>query len=68
MNFPDGLTGGAHIARLGGVLLLTEQQALSAPVDAYLRPRAATIDTAFVYGGDAAIAPAVRDAIAAAIT
>ncbi len=68
VNFPDGLTGGAHIARLGGVLLLTEQQALSAPVDAYLRPRAATIDTAFVYGGDAAIAPAVREAIAAAIT
>lgn len=68
VTFPDGLTGGAHVAAQGGPLLLTAQQTLSPEVDGYLRGIAASVGLAFVYGGDAAIAPAVRDAIGAAIS
>ena len=68
VTFPDGLTGGAHIAALGGPLLLTAQQTLSPEVEAYLTANAGTIALAYVYGGDAAIAPGVRDAIATAIS
>ena len=74
VTFPDGLSGGAHIALQrtvagpGGPLLLTEQQTLSPVVEAYMSGGADMLSQAFVYGGDAAVGPGVRDAILEAIT
>ena len=68
VTFPDGLTGGANIAAQGGPLLLTDQQTLSPEVQNYLTTNAAAIGLAYLYGGDAAIAPAVRDAVTTAIS
>lgn len=68
VTFPDGLTGGAHIARQGGPLLLTAQETLSPAVATYLTANEPSVSVAFVYGGDAAVAPAVRASIQDAIT
>ena len=54
-NFPDAMTGGAHIGKKGGPLLLTDPFTLSGPTDAYLKANAASIATIFVYGGLAAV-------------
>lgn len=68
VTFPDGLTGGVNIGAQGGPLLLTAQQQLSPEVGTYLTDNAPSIGLAYLYGGDAAIAPAVRDAITTAIS
>lgn len=65
--FADALAGGAHIGARGGPLLLTDPAALSAPVAAWLAGVAGSVGTVHVYGGDAAVSPAVRDALAMAI-
>jgi hypothetical protein len=67
-NFPDALSGGAHAAAFGAPLLLSDPGSLSPPIAGYLRFRKATIVIAFVYGGPAAVSPAVADAAGAAIT
>ena len=54
-NFPDAMSGGAHIGKKGGPLLLTDPFTLSGPTDAYLKANAASIATIFVYGGLAAV-------------
>ncbi len=54
-NFPDGLTGGAHIGKLAGPLLLSDPNALPAVVNTYLVGINSTITGAFIYGGPAAI-------------
>ncbi|MBK9180752.1 MAG: cell wall-binding repeat-containing protein [Acidimicrobiales bacterium] len=69
LDFPDALTGGAHIAiRANGPILLTQTTALPAPTDAYLVGKKVPIDVAFVYGGPTAVAASVIQAIQVAIT
>ncbi len=67
VNFPDGLTGGAHIGRLGGPLVLTDPNALPAFTSAYLTSVAATVTSAFVYGGTNAISTNTVNAFRVAI-
>lgn len=57
--FPDALAGGAHSGRLGAPLLLTAPDSLSGPTRELLQA-VTSIRSAHVYGGDAAITPAVR--------
>lgn len=52
--FPDGLTGGAHIARLGGPLVLVDPGVLPAPTNTYLLANNATITSGSLYGGPVA--------------
>lgn len=66
--FPDGLTGGAHIAKKGGPLLLTEPTGLPVVDDTYLKAQAASITTAYIYGGVAAISAGVAGSVLAAIS
>jgi len=63
-DFPDALTGGAHIGRLGGPMLLTDPAFLHPAPEAYVCANEASIHTVFVYGGTAALADAVADDIA----
>jgi autotransporter-associated beta strand protein len=65
--FPDGLTGGAHIGKLGGPLLLTDPAALPGNVQTYLQSIKVTLTQLFVYGGTAAIATPVVTSINAAV-
>ncbi|HEX2028147.1 MAG TPA: cell wall-binding repeat-containing protein [Nitriliruptorales bacterium] len=65
--FADALAGGAHIARLGGPILLTPSTVLHESPQGYLCAHAEQIDGAYVYGGRAAISAEVVDAIAARI-
>jgi len=65
--FPDGLTGGAHIGKLGGPLLLTDPNALPGNVQTYLQSIKATITQLFVYGGSTAVATPVVTSINAAV-
>ncbi len=67
VNFPDGLTGGAHIGRLGGPLVLTDPNALPAFTSSYLTSIASTVTSGFVYGGTNAIAANVVSAFKVAI-
>lgn len=62
-EFPDALAGGAHIARAGGPILFTPQDAVSAAPSAYLCAHADTIGSFVVYGGTAAISDAVYGAV-----
>ncbi len=39
-NFPDALSGGAHIARFSGPMLLTDPSTLSPQTQAYLSAKA----------------------------
>ena len=57
--FPDGLTGGAHIGKIGGPLLLTQTNALPPTVQGYLQSIKATLIGAFIYGGTAAVSQPV---------
>ncbi|WP_341251621.1 cell wall-binding repeat-containing protein [Euzebya pacifica] len=66
-DFPDALAGGAHIARLGGPILLTDGSSLSAAVEAYLEGVAATTSRVYVYGGVGVVSDDVADAAATAI-
>ena len=68
LNFPDALAGGAHIARRGGPLLLTDPSVLSAPTDGYLRANRSTIGAAYVYGGTVAVSSAVQAQIQSALS
>jgi hypothetical protein len=66
-DFPDALAGGAHIANLGGPLLLTSPTSLSQATKSYVDEHATMIEAAYIYGGTAAIAEAVREAVAAIV-
>ena len=57
--FPDGLTGGAHIGKLGGPLVLTDPNSLPGNVQTYLASIKTTLTQLFVYGGPAAVATPV---------
>ena len=74
-DFPDGLSGGAHIGNLGGPLLLVRGTAsvdgLTHPdnlgVQDYLVANKASLYAAYVYGGAAAVAEVFTDHLYAAI-
>ncbi len=74
-NFPDGLSGGAHIGNLGGPLLLVRGTAtvegLTHPdnvgVQDYLVANKASLYAAYVYGGASAVAEVFTDHLYAAI-
>ena len=61
------LTGGAHIGRLGGPLLLTDPATLPGNVQSYLTSIKATVTQVFVYGGSSAVATPVVTSINTAI-
>lgn len=61
-KFPDALTGGAHIGQLNGPILLTQTGALDLDPERFLCYNADTIGTAYIYGGNAAIAPETQAA------
>ena len=65
--FPDGLTGGAHIGKIGGPLLLTAQASLPANVASYLTSVKATLTQLFIYGGTAAVSTQAATQINAAV-
>ncbi|CAN5168992.1 hypothetical protein BH23ACT9_BH23ACT9_26580 [soil metagenome] len=65
--FADALSGGAHAARAGAPLLLTDTASLTPVVRDHLTARAATIDVAVLYGGTAAISDATADQVREAI-
>ncbi len=66
--FPDPLAGGVHIAHRDGALLLTQADSLPAVVEDYLESVAAQVSDAFIYGGTAAVEPAVQDQVLQALT
>ncbi|MBA2318697.1 MAG: cell wall-binding repeat-containing protein [Euzebyales bacterium] len=66
-DFPDALTGGAHIGRLGGPLLLTFTDQLSVEPESYLCQRVGGFEIGYVYGGTAAINDQVADLLEARI-
>jgi hypothetical protein len=66
-TFPDSLAGGAHIGNRGGPLLLTQADRLTETIKSYLSANKAAVDTAFIYGGGAAVAGTVDDEVRAAI-
>lgn len=68
VRFPDALSGGAHIARYGGPMLLSGPDRLHPAAVQYLSDRAATIGTGVLYGGAAALGQPVADEASAAIT
>lgn len=61
--FPDALAGGAHIARLGGPLLLTSSDTLSTEAAQWTCANGDSLQTAYTYGGTAALTDDVMDAI-----
>jgi hypothetical protein len=66
-NFPDGLTGGAHVGALGGPMLLVEAAAVPSEVMSYFDDTP-TLRTGFVYGGELSITPSVFDVIEGMLT
>ena len=63
--FADALTGGPHIARLGGPVLLTPSDSLHPDPAAYACANRAAASGAFVYGGQAAVSDEVAEALQA---
>lgn len=66
-RFPDALSGGSHIARYGGPMLLSGPDRLHNAAEAYLAGRGAMIDAGVVYGGTAALSSGVADGLSAVI-
>lgn len=52
-NFPDGLSGGAHIGKIDGPLVLSRQDRLPVSVRDYVNSDA--VDAVFIYGGTVAL-------------
>lgn len=68
-NYPDALTGGAHIAAVlaGGPMLLTPTGQLSPAITSYLCARHGDVDGAFAYGGTMAIGAGVVEELGALV-
>jgi len=60
VNFPDALSGGAACGARGGVLLLTQPDALNVGVAAKIADEAADIDRVTIFGGTSAVSSAAR--------
>lgn len=54
-DFPDALTGGAHVGSLGGPMLLTPTDALHGEPSGFLCATADTLAGGFIYGGTQAV-------------
>ncbi|MDP2181781.1 MAG: cell wall-binding repeat-containing protein, partial [Actinomycetota bacterium] len=65
-NFPDALGGGAAMGALHGALILTEPATLGSASTQALTRCAPTANDVRVFGGIAAVTPAVMDSIAGA--
>jgi putative cell wall-binding protein len=63
LNFADALGGGAAAGMNGGVLLLTQTDALPAATSEILDANVLIIDEVHVFGGDAAVTQGVYDEI-----
>ncbi len=61
--FPDALSGGAHIARLGGPILLSNPGSLPAATTNWLRARRSSTVTVHVFGGTGALVADVDNQI-----
>ncbi len=66
--FADALAGGAHVARLGGPILLSPSEGLTASVTDHLQARADVIGQGYLYGGTAALSPQVLHEVREAIS
>ena len=66
-GFPDALAAGAYMAATGGPLLLTQPTTLSASVATYLATAKATVASAGIFGGTAALSASVQTATTAAL-
>ena len=66
-NFPDGLAGSAHIASLGGSLLLTPTANLHPGVAALLSELPADGGSVYLYGGLVALSANVEAAVRAVV-
>lgn len=62
--FADALSGGTHVSKAGGPLLLTNPGALPSAIHNYLLSNSGTIQTTNLYGGTVAISTYVEDSIA----
>ena len=67
-DFPDAMTGGVHVGRLGGALLLTRPATLPAATHGYLCTNAGSLDVAYAYGGAGAIHQTIVSALEDAVT
>ena len=65
-NFPDGLSGGAMLGRMGTVMLLTPSTTLAPETGAALQSNADDIESVFILGGTPAISTGVAAAVRAA--
>ena len=61
--FADALAGGAHAAKTGGPLVLSEPTILPTVVQGYLRTTTASISRGYLYGGTAALSVNVSDSV-----
>lgn len=66
--FPDSLSGGSHIGRLSGPLLLTSPTALDQRVSDHVCAATDTVELALLYGGEAALSEDIREAIAGPVS
>lgn len=66
-DFADALTGGGHVGRRGGPILLTSRSALHPDVRDWIVDTP-SLQGAFVYGGTSAFAEDVRTTIAALVS
>ncbi len=60
LNFPDALTGGAHVGRTSSVLLLTPTASVPPAVIGFLQRRAGSVSGGDVLGGRAAVDSIVK--------
>lgn len=67
VTFPDALGGGAAMGAMHGALVLTEPGTLSTDSASALAQCAPTVGSVRVFGGNAAVAPAVVDSIIGAL-
>jgi putative cell wall-binding protein len=67
LDFPDALSGGAHIGRLGGPLLLTSSDSPSTPTEQYLEDTGSAVASAYIYGGALAVSNTVQAAFTTAL-
>jgi hypothetical protein len=65
--YPDALAGGVLQGKIESVMLLTRSNTLSPEPAAALTANKAAISTVTYFGGDLAVSPAVRAAVAAAV-
>jgi putative cell wall-binding protein len=67
VEFADAITGGTHMGRLRGPILLTAPAKLPGDTEVWLRDHASTVVGAFIFGGTNAVSSAVEDEIRVAL-